>query len=708
MEASYYWLISITTETISVGLVKRGTPDSLITLGPETEWLPDNPDSFLHSVDISLSAAAEKANLEPEQEPEDSAFILPPKWIGNDGKIFPEFLKLLESLCHSLKLKPLGFISNDEAFIESLNKEDSFPPSFILVYLGIKEFSVSLVYLGEVKKRFHQSLTGDFTPEDLENALITIRLDSALPPRILIFGHLGLGIIDDLKNYPWIGKKSVETFLHLPDVEAYQPEELFDLYSRTVSSQIENNPKVIETKEKKLDETIEEPAVELEKTEETEETIESIQNDFNEVSPEDLGFSEIIDSDSIVLSSPSPEQLPPTPQPPKVNFTFPKISLPKFHLPHFNLNPWFLLPLALSPFLILLPYFLIKAEVTINYSPIEINKDFNLTLDSTTSSVTATNIPVIKKTFDLNFTESLPTTGQKETGDKAKGEIIIFNKLDKIQNIPKGTILSEPSGKKYELLTSSQIPASTYNLATGTITMGQTKANAIASDIGPEFNLNKDTLLNFKDNINLLAKVNDSLSGGSLRQIRVVSSEDKNKLNKTVTDSLDSRISQKIDSESSLNGLLPGTKFIDKKQLDFNREVGEEADTLQVNANLTISVFQIEPQQKENILKTLFANDQVFLQSIASPSDFSFSFTATQNSSQKSVGKLTITGKTLPKIDTNTLRQKLVGQNFSTAFKIIDSQPKVYNRNLKIIPGIFSFLKRLPPSKDKITIIEKF
>ena len=103
-------------------------------------------------------------------------------------------------------------------------------------------------------------------------------------------------------------------------------------------------------------------------------------------------------------------------------------------------------------------------------------------------------LPADKKIIDLNFSESISTTGQKETGDKAKGEITIFNKADKIQNISKGTIMTDNSNKKYELLTSVQVPASSFNLGSGTITMGQTKANAIASDIGSEFNLNKDTL----------------------------------------------------------------------------------------------------------------------------------------------------------------------------------------------------------------------
>jgi len=689
MEASYYWLISITTQAVTVGLIKRDNPDTLVALGPETEWLSDNPDSFLHSVDISLSAAAEKALLEPEQEPEFSAFILPPQWIGNDGKIFPQYLKLLENLCHSLELKPLGFISNDEAFIESVNKNDSFPPSFILVHLGKKEFSLSLVYLGEVKKRFSQTLINEFSPQDLENALLTIQLDSALPPRILIFGNLGPSVVDDLKNYSWVGKKNIETFLHLPDVTAYQPEELFNLYCQTVSSQIGNNP--IESK-------IEIPPTEPVEAENLiEATIPEVveaETVFSEteVAPEDLGFSQTIEPE--VESKPK--------------LSLPAFSFPKLKLPHLNFNLWYLLPVALSPLLILIPYFLIKAEITINFNPIEINKVFDLSLDSAATSVSSSLLPADKKTIDLNFSESLPTTGQKETGDKAKGEITIFNKADKIQNISKGTILTDSSNKKYELLTSVQVPASSFNLASGTITMGQTKANAIASDIGSEFNLNKDTILNFKDDLNLLAKVNDSFTGGSRRQIRVVSVDDKSKLSQTVEASLGTQISQKITADSTYRDLLKETLFIDKKQLVFSREVGEEAETLEVNANLTISLLQINPQQKDTIIKTLLASDQNFLQSVASPSDFTFSFTATKITSQKSTGKLTLTGKTLPKVDADKLRSLLAGKDFTKAMKIIESQPRVYDRKIKIIPSIFSFLKRLPPSANKITIISKF
>lgn len=690
MEASYFWLISVTLESVAVALVQRSQPDQIIALGPDTEWSPDNPESFLHSVDISLSAAAEKANLPAESEPSDSAFVLPPKWIGSDGKINPESLKILENLCRSLKLKPLGFISNDEAFIEALNHDDSFPPSFILLSLGKNEFSLSLIYLGEVKKRIHQNLSGDFAPEDLENALVTLRLDSALPPRILLFGHTNQVIVEDLKNYPWVGKKDVETFLHLPDVEAFSGEDLFNLYLKSLATQVES-PSVLSAPAPDIEPespspAFSEPEAELE----------------TELPSSDLGFAPpaapAVETEAEAETEPRKIVLP--------RPSLPKLSLPK--LPKLNFNPLWLLPLAFTPLLLLIPYLLTKAEVTLNFNPIEINKDLSVTLDSTIDAPTASTIPVNKKTLNLDFSENLPTTGQKETGDKAKGEITLFNKSDQLQNIPKGSLLTDTNKHQYELLTSVQIPASTVDLNTGTLVMGQSKANIEAGDIGEEQNIGKDVVLNLKDNASLIARTSSVITGGSRRQVRVVSAQDRTNLTKTVNDALEGKIKEKVDSETSLAGTLPGSLFIDKKQLDFSREVGEEADTLEVSAHLTLSLFQIDPNKKENIVKTLLADDKDFLDSVPSPSDFSFTFKATQNASQKSTGKLTVTGKTMPKLDTAELRRQLVKQKVATAYKILDALPRLYNRNIKISPAAFNLLKLMPSSSDKITIIQKF
>ena len=69
---------------------------------------------------------------------------------------------------------------------------------------------------------------------------------------------------------------------------------------------------------------------------------------------------------------------------------------------------------------------------------------------------------------------------------------------------------------------------------------------------------------------------------------------------------------------------------------------------------------------------------------------------------------MTITGKSLPKLNLDPLRQRLTKQKVSDAGKIIESQPQVYNYEIKILPSVFNIWQRLPLSPEKITIIQQF
>ena len=90
----------------------------------------------------------------------------------------------------------------------------------------------------------------------------------------------------------------------------------------------------------------------------------------------------------------------------------------------------------------------------------------------------------LKKNTDVNSSITVETTGQKTVGNKATGEVTIFNKVEKVQNIPKGSILTDSKGQKFELISSVQVAAAVINYSTGTMNFGQVKTTLSASDIG--------------------------------------------------------------------------------------------------------------------------------------------------------------------------------------------------------------------------------
>lgn len=256
MEGNSFWLIYIQNDRVSVSLISAfDNKYRVLATGPSKSWTSDNPDTLTTAVDESLSVASLNANITEEQEPGSAAIVVPPFWVSNDGKILPSKVKSIKETCKSLSLTPTGFLAEDDAIVEDANQSDGFPASFILVHLSDKDFYLSLVYLGHIKERIKKDLLQEFTSQDLESALLEINSESALPPQILVFGQFDARILSSLKNYPWVGKKNVETFLHLPEIKSYDQNQIIDIFTRVISGQLDSSsfsPKISDTPDDKF------------------------------------------------------------------------------------------------------------------------------------------------------------------------------------------------------------------------------------------------------------------------------------------------------------------------------------------------------------------------------------------------------------------------------------------------------------------------
>ncbi len=661
-----FWLVSLDSLSVSVSLVTQSDGKYFVRqLGPIIDYDINDPNSLLLAVDQSLSSASESANLNPADEPDSAAFILPPSWISSDGKISPQFLKLIEVVCKNLKLKPLGFVAHDEAIVEATSSLDGFPVSFILVYIDRQLLSLTLVYLGKIKERIEKVLTTEFTPEIIENILVEIGSESALPPQIILFGQITDNITNAVKNYSWIGKKNIETFLHFPDVSVYSPIDLANIYSRVIGAQFSDNAPLSPT-EINNQESIE--------TTDTVEVISEDSADLVEVSAEELGFSSISNPEPEIKSE--PELIPQSeliPVSESISQPIPTVSvhhrLHFFSLPKIKFIPWryfIFIPLLLIMVVSGLIFFS-SSQVIVYLTPYSFSKSINITLDPSNS-----DYPVSQKTFEVNSDSLVKTTGQKTVGSNAKGEVTIFNKSDKIQNLPSGTILTSSNGLKFTTVSSVQIPASSSNLDTGIITMGQTRVMVAAVDIGPESNLTKDAQLSTKDSTSIIIKVNNNFTGGSKQQIAAVSADDKKQLEQKIKNDIESSIQEKLNKElSEISGIIPNTTTIKRNRIEYSREVGEEAEELSATSNNTVSVLYLVDEQKIALINKVFADTPDFNKITVKSSDFNFDYIK---------GKLTITGKSSPQLDTNSLRQKLTGKLVSQAPKIIRQfAPRTYN-----------------------------
>jgi len=678
MQGNSFWLIYIQDNSVSVSLVSQNDQNfQILGTGPGVEWHNNIEESLSKAIDESLSIASINANITEEREPSLAAFVIPPFWVGSDSKITPLKLEIIKDACKKLALQPTGYLAEDDAIVEDANSVDGFPASFILLHLSLGEFYLSLVYLGHTKQRVTKILDQEFSGQQVELALLELNSDSALPPQIIVFGQADSKTVSLLKDFPWVGKKNIETFLHFPDIKYLSHQEIIGIFSKVVSSQM--NPNI------KKNQTIDDFSL----PDAPDTLIE--ESSLVETDPESLGFSNpdnfstptiipTIDPIPQIDSQPSLEIFPEPNldpfEPPvmtslpllnknkkfifSLNF-FKKIKLPKWQL---RFNNLFWIFLILLPFFLFLPLFFIKSQIIFFVNPYEFNKSIPVTLEVGTdnSQISKSVIPVEKKSFDIVSKASVSTTGQKTIGEKAKGEIVIFNKVDKVQNISKGSILVDSAGKKFELATTVSVAPSTSDLDKGIINLGQTKTAVIAVDIGTEYNINAGTQLLFNDFAEtlLISKSSNSFTGGNRQQIQAVSQQDKTNVQTKITQQIDSDIETKITNDfNNLPGGLKETLQTKKSNLELNREVGEESQDLIGTVNSSVSIFIISDEIKKMIISQYLSSEPDFDKIDIDLNNFQISFKPSKLESDQAVGTLTIIGSSLPKLDLNNIKKNL-------------------------------------------------
>lgn len=697
MEGNNFWLIYIQDNSVSVSLLSTEDQNfQILGTGPEIEWHDNINESLSKAIDESLSIASINANITEEQEPSLAAFVIPPFWVGSDSKITPPKLKIIKDSCKQLALKPTGYLAEDDAIVEDSNSIDGFPASFILLHLSSQEFYLSLVYLGQIKQRVTKVFDQDFSTQLVESALVELNSDSALPPQIILFGQADSKTISLLKDFPWVGKQNIETFLHFPDIKYLSGQEIIGIFSRVISSQI--NPSVKKNQINKESIMSEPKEIMME------------EKSLEETDPESLGFSnpplidplpDLEDQSAIdILPEPNldpfePPIMPPIPALKKnkkfifsFNF-FKKIRLPKWR---FKLGNFFWILLILFPFLVLLPLFFIKSQVIFFMTPYKFNKSIPVTLQvgADNSQISKSIIPVEKKTFNIESKAKVNTTGQKTIGEKSSGEIIVFNKVDKVQNIPKGAILTDSSGKKFELTNTISVASSSSNLEQGIINLGQTKTAVVALDIGSEYNINSGSQLVFKDypETVLIAKSNKSFTGGNRQQILAVSQQDKTNIQTKVNEQINIDIETKISNDfNNLPGSLKDTIQTKKSNLELNREVGEASEELVGTVNSSVSIFIISDATKKMIIEQFLSTETDFDKIEIDLNNFQISIKPTKVDSDSAVGNLTLTGSSLPKLEINNIKKNL---------------------SLKTIRQSENIIKKTVPRANRYKIFNKF
>ncbi len=662
-------------------------------------------------------------------------FGVPSNWLS-DENLKEENLNILRGLVKELELKPLAYVETAHALVHLLEKKEGVPPTAILVGFEEHHLTVTVARAGKLDGVKIVS-RGDSSGASIEKALLSFTNVETLPSKILIYGLEDAGLKSQLLSYGWMSKLS---FLHFPKIDILDPDIEIQSVCLAGASEIKGD---VHYSQKALEKSVKN-VVALTAAEEIASKTgqpddqgrfdgEGDLEDKKEVSEEDLGF--VVGDVSAKESEENKEEEGSEQPPIDENIEEEELALPESDVPlsleehelvtppetslpkkKFNLATFF--PFGSRSFIflagavgilviILAAYlFLLKAQVKVFVEPKVLEKEAQVTADPKQKTVDedAKIIPGQIVETDVSGSSKIPATGKKQIGDPAKGTVIVYNKASESKSLSKGTILTSSNGLKFTLDVSVTIAS--QSASDSGITYGKTNATVTATAVGADGNLHSGLELTV-DNLpssQVSAKAEGNFSGGTSKEVTVVSDEDQKKLLASLASDLRKQAQQKLQDKLQGKKILEEALSEDTAKKSYSKNINDQASEFSLNLTIHYKGTAFDDKDLKQIVGKLVTT-QV-------PAGYELNLEGTET--QADVSKLEKDGKLiflakfraklLPKIDTEQIKNKIKGKSVKETENILKGMDNVLGSEIKFSPSLPPILQRLPLLSKNIKV----
>ncbi|HOM77868.1 MAG TPA: hypothetical protein PLT50_01535 [bacterium] len=398
-------------------------------------------------------------------------------------------------------------------------------------------------------------------------------------------------------------------------------------------------------------------------------------------------------------------------------FKFPKISFPRFH-PKMGVIPLIIIFLFLGggAFAFTRVLNMHKAYVKLVIKSDPLARSFSVVVDANLTKDIDPEKKAIKgrqvsKTFDVEITKD--ATGEKLEGEKASGEVLIYNRTESEITLSKGTKL-EFDDLVYALTSDVTVPSVSYEDPedpASVMVPGEKSADVTALEIGSKYNIKKGETMEFSNykKTELVAKSSVDFTGGSSQTIKVVSEDD---INSALTEARRELVEKS--SQSLANSVEGDHKYIDGSssvsygEPEVSAKVGDEVSSFSVKQSATATGLSYSERLLEKLVLQLIST---LVPESFEPSGEKIDIRATSlgNSDSTAVtstsADIQVTAKTTvrPIINLEKLKEDLSGKSLPDATRILGQLPSVETYELNLVPNL-PFLQKVPQNFDNIII----
>lgn len=349
-------------------------------------------------------------------------------------------------------------------------------------------------------------------------------------------------------------------------------------------------------------------------------------------------------------------------------------------------------------------YTLPKATITVLVASSSVDESTVVTVDpkSTVADPASKTVPGKTQEHSVSGEKTIAVTGKKNIGDPAKGTVTIYNKVTSGKTFPKGTTLTTGS---IAFTLDSDVSIASASESIGSITFGKATANVTAKEIGPNGNVSASSEFTFAgvSATSVSARNESAFTGGTSKQVTVVSRADQDALVEAITGELVTQAKQQLlTTGASGDRLIDATVKTAVSEKVFSAELNQEAKELHGKVTVTVSGVSIADSDIKAVLESLVEAKVPSGYRLA-PEQTNIT---TSNVTVKKDGTITLTAKltavSLPLIDEDGLKTKLVGKPVDEATAILRETNGVAGAEYRF--SMSPTKSRLPSSRGNITI----
>ncbi len=706
-------------------------------------------DELLAAADKTISTV--ETSLPEGASVEKTIFSLPYDWV-EENKIKSTYLDRLKNMCKALDLTPIGYLTSIEAIVHFMDKNEGAPVSAIFIEITKGRVFAYLVKAGRIIEAHSETISAT-TLEASELLLKRFQSVDVIPAKIILLDlENSADVQQDFLSHKWSAQIP---FLHVPQVVVLEKGFENEAVINGVAQQMEltvlldvKAPIDSDSEEKPLVEAvgedfgfvkegeIAESEIGSQKTEDGEprfaealrgESVEdglinekdikeSLENENNagvegftnlkSVSKQpDLDIAYFKENEEKIEEEEFAQG--------KNKFTLPidlavvttllkKIKLPSsLKLPQgagSGRKPVVIL-IGLIIFILVFSFlyynFILSADISVFSDRKSVDKTATINFSKDSSSDTTIKLGIISE--EIKGSEDKNATGKKETGDKSKGSVVIYNKTESPKTFNKGATVVGPNSLEFILTDDIKI-ASTSSFATS---LSSSSVKIEAAKFGKEYNLpsgSNFTLKGFSTS-DFIAKNSDATGGGSSKITTVVSKKDLADLLSLITQKLSGDAISKAQSEvKGDEAILQNVLATSVKDQSYSKKEGQETSSVGLSATIVYDIGKYNQNDINKVVKNISKGDvpATFVLE-QSNSKVSIENVKVGKDGESASASLKINAIYSPQIDTVTLASKLKGKQMSDADHMlrgitgITDVNIIFRRKLPLLPNLLPF-----------------